>query len=212
MGEVRQLGIKWPEGETVPDEDQHSIMPLQTANRCGLVSFSLRHWVIRMDSGMSYQSKMCNLVKTEMSNTLGVRKANIWEKQETPCISKVTWGFPVSHADPISTLHGLGKTNDSKGRVKEEQGAGEQMTLTLMIHSHILCVLFLSSSCLSPFFFTQRLVRKVCVCGLKYDCSSVCESQWNTATGSPKHQLNQQSEIDEGLVWADTTITQEKNN
>lgn len=156
---------------------------------------------------------MCNLVKTKMSNTVGVSKANIWEKQDTPCISNGDLRlFPTSGRSHLYTLHGLQETNGSKGRVKEEQGTGEQMTLTSMIHSHILCSLFLSSSCLSPFFFKQRLVRKVCVCGLKYDSSSVCESQWNTITGSPKHQLNQQSgpETDEEFLWADTTTAQEE--
>lgn len=155
---------------------------------------------------------MCNLVKTEMSNTVGVSKGNFWEKQETPCIYKGDMRLsPISGRSQLCTWRGLEKTNGSKGRIMEGQGAGEQMILTLMIHSSILYSLFLSSSCLSPFFWTQKLVSKVCVCGLKYDSSSMCDSHWNTATGSPKHQLNQQSgpEIDEELVWADTTTQEE---
>lgn len=127
---------------------------------------------------MSCQSKMCNLVKTKMSNTVGVSKANFREKQETPCISKDDLRLPpISGRTHLYSLHGLERTNGSKGRVKDDQGAGEQMTLTLMIQTCVLCSLFLSSSCLSPFFFTQKLVHKVSVCGLKYNSSSVCESQ-----------------------------------
>lgn len=69
---------------------------------------------------MGSQSKMCKMVKNEMSNIVGISKANIRGKQEAPRISKDGSRLsPVSGSSQRYALLTFEKAKGSKERVNE---------------------------------------------------------------------------------------------